>query len=117
MIKTDSFIRKWQWFMIGLLGLSVTLFIIELSFDLNSKTLHIIEVVDLIIIGVFAAELLVHFVSAKDKKQFLKENWLLILAVLPLMRLGRFAKFLPEIAKTEMILMPGIVKIIKLLKK
>ncbi len=112
MIKADKILKNWQLFAIILVAISLILFLIETIFHLDPHIIHMIEVIDFIIIGVFAGELIVHFISAKDKKIFLKENWLLILCLLPLARIGRLARAWPILAEIELLALPGIVNII-----
>lgn len=62
----------------------LTLFIIELAIDLDSTTLHIIGIVDTAIWVIFLVDLTYGYSVAQDKKLFFRQNWLLILSMIPL---------------------------------
>jgi len=69
-------------------------FILEFTVQLDEEQRHLLEILDLIAIAVLAIELAVHYRMAKNKKNFLKENRILILSFFPFTQFLRVVRAL-----------------------
>ncbi len=102
-------IKFWQLLLYISVALILLLFIIELSFDLDEKTLRMIGIADIGIWFVFVIDLTYHYITTEDKGVFFRQHWLLILSLIPitfflkLMRSFRALKLFKFGAKAESI--------------
>ena len=90
------------WKPVALLAIFVILIslVLEIFVHLEPWQEHWLELIDLAAIAVLAIELLVHYCLAKDKKKFFKENWILIIALLPFGQIVRAVKAIKVMGKT-----------------
>jgi len=89
------------WKPIALLAVFAILisFILELFVPLEEWQLHWIEVIDLVAIAVLAVELAARYLLAREKKNFLKKNWVMVAALLPFGQVVRAIKAIKVFGK------------------
>ena len=89
-----------QWKLLILLAVVLTLIMLvaEIFVKLNPQQLEIEEVSDLALLLIFGTDVFMRYHLAKDKREFLKKNWLDILVVLPFSRIMRALKVAAEVA-------------------
>lgn len=82
------------WKVIAILALFFILFtfLAEIFLHLEEGQRHLLELLDLVAIGVLVIDLGIHYSESKQKKGFVKRNWLLILSFLPFGSILRFVK-------------------------
>lgn len=85
-LDKKRFHDKWKIALWICIGLSLVLFIVELSVHLDAKTHYILQLVEFGLLAFFAVDLGMHFFEAEDKKVFLKKNWYIFLLFLPFLR-------------------------------
>lgn len=74
--------------LIFLAVLSLSLLLFEVTSDLTQDTLAMVRTVDLFIALVFGIDFLIRLSGAKQKKQFLAQNWWQIIAAVPITASG-----------------------------
>jgi len=86
-----SFTIYYEIFMIGISLAIVLLSAIDLIVDFNEVTSHIIKNVDYMICIIFAFDLIINLIIAKDKIKCLKASMITIIAVVPFSSFYRIA--------------------------
>ena len=76
----------WHLGIIFCIFLSVSIFLAELFFHFSLSVHNTLMYMEFVVLTVLIVDLFVEFIVAKDKFIFLKKNWLLIIAVIPIAR-------------------------------
>ncbi|MFQ6120558.1 MAG: ion transporter [Methanosarcinales archaeon] len=112
LFKKDKGKRKinatffWHWIVFLAALVAVITLALEFLYELTYKQEHIIEIMDIFIIIIFAIDLYKEYRRYKGSKiSFMKQHWLDILAIIPLFRIIRIAKLakIEELGKLEKI--------------
>ena len=92
--------------------ISLGIFISDFIFDFDIHMHHKLEIVELMVAGIFIGEVVVHLIHTDQKILYLKKNWIYILTILPLIgmmrvfkfgKAGKFIKFFELIAHSKII--------------
>ncbi|MFA6036113.1 MAG: hypothetical protein WC759_04095 [Candidatus Micrarchaeia archaeon] len=75
--------REWNYLLTALVTLLLVLFIIELTVPMNESLKFVVAAVELLALIAITLDLYFKFTHTPSKKQFLKENWLTLLLLLP----------------------------------
>ena len=79
-----------------MLVVSITLFLISFSVELNGTILETLQKIDFVILGGYYAFFANGIIKAKKKISYIKHHWvmlaLLLLPLIPIARLARFAQ-------------------------
>lgn len=86
MFAKDKVHDTWKLVLWSAIALSLVLFIIELSFDLSEKTHYLLQIIEYMLLTIFAIDLGMHFFEAENKKIFLKKNWYMFLLFIPFLQ-------------------------------
>ncbi len=92
--NTIKALLMYEILMISLSTIIVLISIVDLIFNLNDKTISVIRQFDLIICFVFAIDLCLHLIFAKDKIKCIKRSIITIIAIIPFSSLFRIAGIL-----------------------
>jgi voltage-gated potassium channel len=82
----------WEMVMIFLALIFILIAFLPDWFDLDARVLSVLEVLDWTITGIFIAEFAVRFWAAESRSGYLREHWLDLLAIVPVLRWLRFAR-------------------------
>ncbi len=84
----------WDFLILASIIFIIFALIIEFFFHPKKETLELIHKIDIIALAILFIDLAYLFYKAKDKKNFIKEEWLLIISFLPFGAIFRFFRFL-----------------------
>jgi voltage-gated potassium channel len=82
----------WEMVMIFLAVVFILIAFLPDWFDLDARLLGALEVLDWAITGIFIAEFAVRFWAAESRSSYLREHWLDLLAIVPVLRWLRLAR-------------------------
>ncbi|MBW2969695.1 hypothetical protein KY309_01505 [Candidatus Woesearchaeota archaeon] len=83
----------WDQLFLFMLIVSVTLFVVGLKVEIDKEAIHIIEGIDMTILGGYYYFFLHGFKNSKKKIQYCKKHWvMLLLLTAPLIPVARLAK-------------------------
>lgn len=96
--------KWWDWVVFLAALLVATSLVIDLTYEMAESEKLLMEEVDLIVLAVFAVDLVKEYRNFKGSGlRFTREHWLDIVAIMPFFRIVRIAKFarVEELAKLE----------------
>ena len=94
----------WHWLVFIAALIALGTLVLELFFELSESETHIIELLDISIIAIFAADVSLEYHRFHGSKtKFFKQHWLEILAIIPIFRVIRISKLakLEKLAKLD----------------
>jgi len=75
--------REWNYLLTALVVLLLVLFIIELTVPMNDSVRTVVAAAELVALIAITIDLYFKFTRSTSKKEFVKENWMSILLLLP----------------------------------